>query len=256
MKKTPFRLLIDAYDTTFSVHIAETIEEVDTCLALRTRYFKSAHSLAIGRDEDQYDRYCCHLMVTDCSTKEVVGTYRLMRNEVAEQHVGYYCETKFDLSHIKSHNFKLVELGRLCTSEEYRHKNILGMLWNGIYAYLDFYNIDYLSGSVSVPADQPDLTSKIYAYAKYKNRLVDPKFSVTPLPVAIDEDFNPNYVLEDINKTKKELPKLVLAYLVLNTKICGPSCHDRILNLKDFYILSGIKDRDKNRRINRFKMKT
>jgi len=250
MKKTPFRLTINAYDSTFSVQIAETAKEVDSCLALRTRYFK-----AKPLDTDEYDNYCCHLMVVDNATGEAVGTYRLMRHEVAEKNIGYYCETEFDLTNIKRHQLKLVEMGRLCTASEYRHKNIVGMLWNGVYAYLDHYHLDYLSGSVSLPADQIGLTSKVYAYAKYRNMLAAPEFSVTPLPSCVDTTFDPNYVIHDINKTKKELPKLFLAYLVLETKICGPSGHDNVLNLNDFYILSNLKNRAKDRRINRFKLK-
>ncbi len=255
MKKTPFRLIVNAYSTTFMIHIAETKEEVASCLALRTQYFKSIKSTFTGLDEDEYDQYCCHLMVTDTKTKQTVGTYRLMRQEVAQQHIGYYGETKFDLCNIKSQQLELVELGRLCTLTKYRDKNIVGMLWHGIYEYLDHYALEYISGSVSLPPDQPDLTSKIYAYAKYKNMLVDPTLLVKPLTTCIDNTFSPDYLIHDIHQTKKEIPKLYLSYLVLNTKICGPSCHDSILNVKEFYILSSIKDRDKNRRINRFKLK-
>ncbi|MDP3705733.1 MAG: GNAT family N-acyltransferase [Legionellaceae bacterium] len=254
MNKTPFRLKVNAYSTTFSIHIAETVEEIESCLLLRTKYFKSTNTPFMGRDEDEYDQHCCHLMVTDEKANETVGTYRLMRSDVAEKNIGYYCETKFDLSNIKSQNFKLVELGRLCTLSEYRHKNIVGMLWHGIYEYLDFYDLDYLSGCVSLPPDQPDLTSKVYAYAKYKKMIAAPEFLVRPHPTYVDTTFDADYVIDDIRQIKKELPKLFLSYLVLNTKVCGPSCHDGILNFKEFYILSFMKDRAKNRRIHRFKL--
>ncbi|MDF1757763.1 MAG: GNAT family N-acetyltransferase [Legionellaceae bacterium] len=253
MKKTPFRLTINAYDTDFSVHIAENQDELDSCFALRTRYFKTDLSPVI--DRDIYDEYCCHLIVTDLATNEVVGTYRLMRYDVAKKNIGYYGETEFDLTNIKKHDLKLVEIGRLCTASEYRNKNIVGMLWNGIYEYLDYYNLEYLSGSVSVPSANVGLTSKIYAYAKYKNMLADPEFSVLPLPECVDKDFDPDYIIEDVAALKKELPKLFLAYLVLETKICGPSGHDDVLHLNDFYILSCLKNRARNRRISRFKYK-
>lgn len=251
MKKSPFKLLINAHDTTFSVHVAETAKEVDACLELRSRYFSDGTPTL---DQDQYDDYCCHLMVTDQETELVVGTYRLMRSDVAEKNIGYYCETEFDLSNIKKHHLRLAEMGRLCTAEEYRNKNIVSMLWNGIYEYLDHYKLDYLSGCVSTSADcSPDLTSKMYAYAKHKNHVVESDFYVQPLPHCVDETFNPNFVVEDYAALKKEMPKVFLGYLVLNTKVCGPSAYDRALNLMDFYILSDVKDREKQRRIRRFK---
>lgn len=251
MKKTPFKILINAYDTTFSVQVAETLQEVDSCLELRTRYFSDGTP---SLDMDKYDDYCCHLMVIDNQTGKAVGTYRLMRYDVADQHIGYYCESEFDLDNIKKHGLKLVEMGRLCTAEEYRNKNVISMLWNGIYEYLEHYKLDYLSGCVSTPADCPDdLTSKMYAYAKHKDSVVSPDFSVKPLPHCIDKTFDPNFVVENMAVLKKELPKAFLGYMVLNTKVCGPSAHDDVLNLKDFYILSDVKDREKHRRIQRFK---
>lgn len=289
MKKSPFKIVINAYDSSFSVHIAETEKELDSCFALRTRYFGSDNKLHRKRavksdlqgetelgtavctqvhedsntvsnkpnksvvDRDIYDTYCCHLIVTDNASGDVVGTYRLMRYDIAEKNIGYYSETEFDLSNIKRHKLKLVEIGRLCTAVEYRHKNIVGMLWNGIYEYLDHYDLEYLSGCVSLPADYSDMTSKIYAYAKYKNMIAEPEFSVMPLPNCVDKSFNPNYEIQDVVALRKELPKIFLSYLVLDTKICGPSGYDDVLNLNDFYILSCLKDREKNRRISRFK---
>jgi putative hemolysin len=130
----------------------------------------------------------------------------------------------------------------------------VGMLWNGIYEYLEHYKLEYLSGSVSISADEPEsLTSKMYAFAKYKKSVASPEFSVTPLPHCIDTSFDPDYIIEDIHLLKKELPKVFLGYMVLDTKVCGPSGYDSILNTKDFYILSCMKDRENHRRIQRFK---
>lgn len=251
MKKSPFNLLINAYDSTFSVRIAENPKEVDSCLELRSRYFSDGTP---SLDEDKYDSYCCHLMVIDNLTGKAIGTYRLMRHDIAEKHIGYYSEEEFDLTNIKKHRLKLAEMGRLCTAEEYRNKNIVGMLWNGIYEYLDYYHLEYLSGSVSISADEPDsLTSKMYAYAQYKNSVVSDDFRVQPLAHCIDTSFNPDYKIEDIQTLKKELPKVFLGYMVLDTKVCGPSGFDSVLNTKDFYMLSCIKDRENHRRIQRFK---
>lgn len=252
MKKTPFRLIINAYDTEFSVHIAETQAELEACFALRARYFVKTDGSSVV-DRDEYDEYSCHLVVTDTATEQVVGTYRLMRYDVAKANIGYYTETEFDLTNIKRQDFKLVELGRLCTAYEYRTKNIVGMLWNGIYEYLDHYGLEYLSGIVSLFADGSDTTSKIWAYAKYKNMISPPDLRVQPLPDCIDKTFDPNYVIDDVVVLRKQLPKIFLSYLVLDTMICGPSGHDDTLNLNDFYILSCLKDRKNNRRISRFK---
>ena len=83
--------------------------------------------------------------------------------------------------------------------------------------------------------------------------IAPPQFSVTPLYHCVDKTFDPNYHYDDVVALRRELPKIFLSYLVMDTMICGPSAYDDILNLNDFYILSNLKDRKNHRRISRFK---
>ena len=64
-----------------------------------------AATLLARRDKDAFDRICDHLMVIDHAAKPsmrgkqpVVGTYRLLRQDVAESHGGFYTENEFDIA--------------------------------------------------------------------------------------------------------------------------------------------------------------
>ena len=52
-------------------------------------------------DFDGFDAFCDHLLVIDLEKSngepKVVGTYRLLRQEVAEAHGGFYSQDEFDL---------------------------------------------------------------------------------------------------------------------------------------------------------------
>ena len=60
----------------------------------------SPEMAAVKRDFDKYDDYCDHLLVVDHEAPAdaaVVGTYRLLRQDVAEAHDGFYTAGEFDI---------------------------------------------------------------------------------------------------------------------------------------------------------------
>jgi putative hemolysin len=64
-----------------------------------------AATMLARRDKDAFDKICDHLLVIDHAAKPsmsgkqpVVGTYRLLRQDVAENHGGFYTEDEFDIS--------------------------------------------------------------------------------------------------------------------------------------------------------------
>src|SRR5437868_7273041 len=94
------------------------------------------------RDFDRYDRFCGHMLVVDGDVRDefgepaVVGTYRLLRGEVAARHGGYYTSSEYDLSGMLANNgrgMRYLELGRSCVLKSYRAKPItMQLLWKGI----------------------------------------------------------------------------------------------------------------------------
>ncbi len=118
------------------------------------------------RDFDRYDRFCDHMLVVDRDVRDefgepaVVGTYRLLRGEVAARHGGYYTSSEYDLSGMLANNgrgMRYLELGRSCVLKSYRAKPItMQLLWKGIMVYLERYGIDVMFGCASFPGTDPD----------------------------------------------------------------------------------------------------
>ncbi len=67
----------------YGVRLARTREELETALRLRFEVFNLelheglAESFFTGLDEDEFDRFCDHLIVVDELTGKTVGTYRM-----------------------------------------------------------------------------------------------------------------------------------------------------------------------------------
>ncbi len=92
---------------------------------------------ALGRDFDHFDAVCDHLLVIDHARPpgEVVGTYRLLRQEAAERSHGLYSAGEYDLSRLYagvSRPGALLELGRSCVHRDQSNSRSPGIV-------LDFF---------------------------------------------------------------------------------------------------------------------
>ena len=93
------------------VRLADSAAAIEAAQALRFRVFyqemaavPTAEMAANQRDFDSFDPYCDHLLAIDHSrgsgAEAVVGTYRLLRRDVAERHGGFYSAAEYDLSNL------------------------------------------------------------------------------------------------------------------------------------------------------------
>jgi putative hemolysin len=153
--------------------LARDAREMRAAQHLRFRvFYEEMSALArpmnalLRRDVDRFDRICDHLLVIDRDARsslglggglKVVGTYRLLRQEVAEESFGFYTQHEFDVAPlIEAHRDKrFLELGRSCVLGGYRDKRTLDLLWRGIHAYLRRHRIDVMIGCASLEGVDP-----------------------------------------------------------------------------------------------------
>ena len=112
----------------------------------------------IKLDYDKIDKFADHLIVLDKNTKnKVVGTYRLIRGDVAELFGGFYSSSEFNLENIinKYQNKHILELGRSCVHQNYRNGSIMNLLWKAIAEYIKLFDIKVLIGSASFSGIDP-----------------------------------------------------------------------------------------------------
>ncbi len=154
------------------IRLAVTKKDIKRAQKLRWRVFyeqgraiAGAMSQLSRRDICPYDRMCDHLIVIDHAARnrfgavkpKVVGTYRLLRQDIAEQQNGFYSATEFDIAPMLERNRgkSFLELGRSCVLPEYRAKRTLELLWRGIWAYVWHYRIDVMIGCGSLHGIHP-----------------------------------------------------------------------------------------------------
>ncbi len=137
------------------VRLAANEAEIDAAQELRHRVFRTDFARhPHGRDADHFDAYCDHLIVLDTENgNDIVGTYRLLREEKAAKAGGFYSQSEFDIEALRARmpERRVLELGRSCVMPQYRTKRTVELLWQGIWAYCRAWNIDMMCGCASFP---------------------------------------------------------------------------------------------------------
>lgn len=212
---------------------------IDAAQRLRHDVFTAEPGFALpaapdGRDADEFDEHCDHLLVREDVTGELVGCYRMLPPPGAIAAGSLYTATEFEVSGWDSLRPSLVEMGRAVVRAEHRNGAVILLMWAGILAYLDRCGYDYVAGCVSVPThgDGPPGTELRGVRDVVRRRhAAAPELTVHPYrPVVLD-----GRGLDDIAPpARPTIPPLMRGYLRLGAKVCGEPAHDPDFGVGDF----------------------
>lgn len=219
------------------VRVAETARDVRQAQALRYRVFHQEMAAVSGpmtrltrRDADEFDAICDHLLVVDHAAANgkaigrgkptVVGTYRLLRQDVADRHHGFYTTREFDIASVLAEkpHLRFLELGRSCVAPAYRTRRTVELLWQGIWAYVLAHRVDVMFGCASLAGTDPDRLAMPLSFLYHVARSSD-EWRVRAQPgVAVDMN---RMALEaiDTRAALQALPPLIKGYLRLGATI-------------------------------------
>jgi putative hemolysin len=213
------------------VRMARSPEDLAAAQALRYQVFYEEMSAkptpemaAIGRDFDGYDRFCDILLVIDRSRPEehsVVGTYRLLRQEVAADCGGFYTESEFDIRPLTRHftsERRGLELGRSCVHRDYRNPATIQLLWRGISVYIATHRVAFMFGCASLPGTDPRALALPLSFLHHRC-LAPAELRVRALPERyVAMDLIPADRLSD-RDALRAMPPLIKGYLRLGCHI-------------------------------------
>ncbi len=235
------------------VRVAENQMEIERTLALRYRVFNLemneglAESRLTGKDRDEYDLYCDHLIVTDKNDdNRIVGTYRILRREIARAHIGFYSENEFNLDRIYDLEGEPAEIGRSCVDPEYRDGSVISMLWVGLGNYMRVNSVRYLMGCASIHTTDAREASQVHAYLRETDGFAAPGFRVEPKSKYVMPGFNADMPLDDLRAARSKVPPLLKGYLRAGARISsGPPALDAEFGTTDFFAIFNVNEVDK-----------
>ncbi len=187
-----------------------------------------------GVDIDLYDDFCEHLLVRDEATGQVVGTYRILTPEAANDVGSYYSDQEFDLVRLQHLRPRMVELGRSCVHAECRSGGVITLLWMGLAEFMQKRGYDTLIGCASIGMQDGGHNAAAIWRAIEAKHLAPPEWRVfprCPLPLA-ELDAAPVAVI----------PPLIKGYLRAGAMVCGEPAWDPDFNTADLPILLPMKN--------------
>ncbi len=100
-------------------------------------------------EKDRFDPFFDHLVVTDNASGNIIGVYRVMRQDQAAIAGGFYSASEYNLDPLLQSGRRLLELGRSCLHRDYRGGTAMFHLWNGLATYVAEHDIEVLFGVAS-----------------------------------------------------------------------------------------------------------
>ena len=237
---------MDRADPHLSLRLARS--EADLRAAARLRYEVFVEELGgdgplvdheARLERDRFDPDCDHLILTDSrrdGDDEVVGVYRLIRDDMADRIGQFYSEDEYDLSPLRQSGRRLLELGRSCLHRDYRGGTAMFHLWTGLADYVRAHEIELLFGVASFHGTDAEALALPLSYLHHRH------LAPEPLRVrARDGRFQPMDLLPpgqiDRAAAVRAIPALIKGYLRLGGVVGEGAFVDHAFNTTDICLI-------------------
>ncbi|WP_246748618.1 GNAT family N-acetyltransferase [Rhizobium setariae] len=239
---------------TLETRLAANTREIEAAQAIRYRVFVEemgaelpASAMRARLDIDAFDDICDHLIVIDRAIEgdtadQIVATYRLLRQEVADRHSGFYSASEFDVAPLIARHpgKKFLELGRSCVLPPYRTKRTVELLWQGNWAYALKHGLDVMFGCASFPGIFPEAHALALSFLHH-NSLATGSWAVG---AAGGHGRNMDLMPPEAVNARKALvsmPPLIKGYLRLGAMVGEGAVVDRAFGTTDVLVVLPIE---------------
>lgn len=228
------------------LYLAATRSDVRHAQALRHQVFFQGRTGGVKgsqtkkRDQDAFDAVCDHLLVIDTATgsRAVAGTYRLLRQDVADGEFGFYSETEFHVRPLleRQSHLKFLELGRSCVLPAYRDRRTIELLWQGLWRYVQHHGIGAMMGCASFDGTQTDQLTRPMNFLLHEAQ-AERNWSVQARP-----DRRAAYAVLpreqiDARTALREMPPLIKGYLRAGARFSAEAVTDHIFGTTDVFVV-------------------
>lgn len=242
------------------LRLATTDPDIRKAQRLRYKVFfeeggavPDAADAAARRDRCPFDDHSDHLLVIDTARRDAegrikpktIGTYRLMRSDMAARGSGFYTASEFDVAGLLARHAdrRFLELGRSCVHPAYRSKRVIGLLWRGIGIYAAHHGSDVLIGCASLSGVDVEAHAVPLSFA-YHYAMADPDWRVSPRPGrGVRMDRLPMEAI-DPRAAAAALPPLLKAYVRVGSRFGEQAVIDHQFGTTDLFTVLPLASAD------------
>lgn len=243
------------------VRLARSVADIKKAQRLRFEVFyremsaiPDARTLSKRRDEDDYDAICDHLLVIDKTVErgkkrpwpkraKVVGTYRVLLQDVAEKNQGFYTQGEYDIAPLiarKRTTRHFMELGRSCVLKPYRNRRTVELLWQGLWTYVREHGVDVMLGCASFPGTDPQEHALALSFLHHYARAPEDWRVAAHPDLYVEMNMMPKDRI-DVKEALKEMPPLIKGYLRLGAYVGDGAVIDRQFGTTDVLMIMPVE---------------
>ena len=205
------------------------------------------------RDICPFDRICDHLIIVDHAfvnrfgqrKPKVVGCYRLLRQDVADRHSGFYSAQEFEIAPLLARHpgKRFLELGRSCVHKDWRSKRTIELMWRGIWTYVRHHRIDVMIGCASLPGINSLALARPLSFL-HQQAAATGEWEARALPARrVPMDMLSADSI-DQRRALAELPTLLKGYLRVGARIGDGAVIDRQFGTTDVLVIVPVAEID------------
>lgn len=199
---------------------------------------RGAVDRADGRDSDDFDAKCDHVLIEDIATGHLVATFRLLSLGSGAEIPESYSAQYYELHALERFQRPMVEMGRFCVAPGVRDPDILRTAWAALAAYVDREGVEMLFGCSSFQGTNADAYSD--AFAMLRERHLAPKRWLPRIKAPNVFKFAQKFRRKpDRMQALKTMPPLLRSYLSMGGWVSDHAVVDR--DLGTLHVFTGLE---------------
>jgi putative hemolysin len=170
--------------------------------------------------------------------QRVVGTYRVLRQDVAERSLGFYTQGEYNIAPLiaSKPDLRFMELGRSCVLRSYRTKRSVELLWHGLWTYVREHKVDVMIGCASFEGTDPQAHAMALSFLHH-HAMAPAEWRVPAHEhIHVPMDYLPKERI-DMKAALKAMPPLIKGYLRLGAFVGDGAVIDRQFGTTDVLIV-------------------
>lgn len=222
----------------YCARFAEGEGDVSAAQRLRFLAFRADAPGQEGRDEDDFDAACQHVLIEEQRSGTLVCCFRVMHLRDGAEIARSYSAQYYELSALGSFAGPMVEMGRFCIHPDWRDPDILRVAWGAMTAYVDREGVEMLFGCSSFHGT--DAQDYADAFALLRDRHLAPKRWLPRVKAPKVFQFAKRLRRKpDPRLALAEMPPLLRSYLLMGGWVSDHAVVDRELNT--LHVFTGLE---------------
>lgn len=226
----------------YAARLAKTPADLEASQRLRYQAFIEGTGAQTegrdhGRDQDDFDAICSHVLVEELKTGRLVCSFRLLPLTDGCEISRSYSAQYYELSALEAFDGRMVEMGRFCIDPGVKDPDVLRVAWAAMTRYVDDEKVEMLFGCSSFKGTEAE--AYMDAFALLRDRHLAPNRWLPRVKAPKVFRFGALLMRPDTKQAMLRMPPLLRTYLMMGGWVSDHAVVDPDLNT--LHVFTGLE---------------